>query len=388
VDEEFAALAPTGAALGDFAAQARAAEPAPRTVMDWDAPSLILYTSGTSGKPKGVLLSERNLWQTALNFSVLGRVTHESAVLCDSPMFHIIGLVTNIRPVLMRGGRIAVSDGFIPSRTLGRLADRKLNITHYFCVPQMAAMMRADPLFDPNKLRHLTAIFSGGAPHAAEAIRSWTREGIPMADGFGMSEAGTVSCMPLDTAVIDSHAGSVGIAPPSVQWRIVDGRGRDCEAGGAGELLVKGDNVSVGYWRRPADSREAFSEEGWFRSGDVARVDDEGFLWLLDRKKDMFISGGENVYPAEIEAALAAHPAILECAVIGIADARWGEVGHLLWVPRAGARLESTEIVVYLESRLARYKIPKRVTVLESLPRNGAGKVLKNALRQRYSDPA
>jgi fatty-acyl-CoA synthase len=371
----------SGMSLGDLASAARNEDPLPEPSTDHDVPSLILYTSGTSGRPKGVLLSERNIWQTALNFSVLGRVTHASAVLCDSPLFHVIGLITNTRAALMRGGRFVVSDGFSPGRTLQRLSDSSLGITHYFCVPQMAASLRAEPAFDPDKLRRLTAIFSGGAPHAADSIRAWCRDGIPMADGFGMTEAGTVSCMPLDVSQIEAHAGSAGLVPPDVHVRILDDEGESCAAGRSGELFIKGVNVSSGYWQRPEETRDAFDQEGWFRTGDIARLDEDGFLWMVDRKKDMFISGGENVYPAEIEGALSTHPHVTECAVVGVVDERWGEVGHLVLVPKPNAELDLAEVVVYLESRLARYKIPKHLSVMDALPRNGAGKLNKGSLR-------
>jgi fatty-acyl-CoA synthase len=371
-----------GMSLDDFASAARKKHPLPEQSTDHDAPSLILYTSGTSGRPKGVLLSERNIWQTALNFSVFARVTHASAVLCDSPMFHVIGLITNTRPTLMHGGRFLVSDGFSPGRTLQRLSDPSLGITHYFCVPQMAASLRTEPAFDPDKLRGLTAIFSGGAPHAADSIRAWCRDGIPVADGFGMTEAGTVSCMPLDVPQIEAHAGSAGLIPPELQVRILDDEGEICAAGRAGELFIKGANVTNGYWRRPEETRDAFDQEGWFRTGDVARLDEDGFLWMVDRKRDMFISGGENVYPAEIEGALAAHPYLMECAVVGVPDERWGEVGHLVLVPKADVKLDLAEMVAYLEPRLARYKIPKHLSVMDALPRNGAGKLNKGSLRE------
>jgi len=370
-----------GIALDELTLAAQQEPPLPRTSMDWDAASLILYTSGTSGKPKGVLLSERNIWQTALNFSLFGRVTHASSFLCDTPMFHVIGLITNIRPAIMRGGSFVVSDGFVPGRTLERLADAALGITHYFCVPQMAAMLRTEPAFDATKLRRLTAIFSGGAPHAADAIRAWCKDGIPIADGFGMSEAGTVSCMPLDVPTIEAHAGSAGLIPPGISAQIRDQHGGECAVGVPGELFIKGTNITKGYWRRPDSTREAFDEGGWFRTGDIACFDADGFLWLVDRKKDMFISGGENIYPAEIEAALAAHPCIRECAAVGLPDERWGEVGHLVIVAAPDKEIEWPAIVGYLESRLARYKIPKGFSVVDSLPRNAAGKILKTSLR-------
>jgi fatty-acyl-CoA synthase len=371
----------TGLSLEEFASDANQVDPLTCEAADQNAPSLILYTSGTSGLPKGVLLSEHNIWQTALNFSLLARVTHESAFLCESPMFHIIGLITSVRPALMRGGRIVVSDGFMPSRTLGLLSEADLAITHYFCVPQMAALLRAEPSFNAQALRGLTAIFSGGAPHAAEAIHAWTDDGIPMADGYGMSEAGTVSCMPVDIDLINSHAGSAGLIPPGVHLRILNEQGEDCAPGEAGDIVVKGGNVSGGYWRRPEETQKAFIEDGWFRTGDIGRMDGDGFLWVIDRKKDMFISGGENVYPAEIERVLAGHPHILECAVVGVADERWGEVGHLVIVQVPHRQIDLSDIVAFLESRLARYKIPKHVTLADKLPRNAAGKLDKGTLR-------
>jgi fatty-acyl-CoA synthase len=370
-----------GLSLEEFASAANDLDPLAVEATDQNAPSLILYTSGTSGLPKGVLLSEHNIWQTAHNFSLLARVTHDSAFLCESPMFHIIGLITSVRPALMRGGRIVVSDGFMPARTLALLSDPALGVTHYFCVPQMAALLRAEPSFDAKKLRGLTAVFSGGAPHGAAAIRAWTDQGIPMADGYGMSEAGTVSCMPLDIDQINAHAGSAGLIAPQVHVRILDERGEQCPAGEAGDIVVKGANVTRGYWRRPEESRAAFIDDGWLRTGDVGRMDGDGFLWLIDRKKDMFISGGENVYPAEIERLLAGHPHILECAVVGVADERWGEVGHLVIVQAPNLQIDPAEIVAFLEARLARFKIPKHITLADKLPRNGAGKLDKNTLR-------
>jgi fatty-acyl-CoA synthase len=374
-----------GLSFEEFVRAADGLEPLACGAADPNAPSLILYTSGTSGLPKGVLLSEDNIWQTAHNFSVPARVTQESAFLCESPMFHIIGLITSVRPPLMHGGRLVVSDGFVPARTLAHLSDPALGITHYFCVPQMAALMRAEPSFDARKLRGLTAIFSGGAPHAAAAIRAWTDEGIPMADGYGMSEAGTVSCMPVDIGLINSHAGSAGLIPPGVQVRILDEQGGERAPGEVGDIVVRGANVSRGYWRRPDDTRAAFIDDSWLRTGDVGRLDSDGFLWLIDRKKDMFISGGENVYPAEIERLLAGYPQIVECAVIGVADEGWGEVGHLVIVQVPNVQINPADVVAYLEPRLARYKIPKHITLADKLPRNGAGKLDKNALRAMTS---
>jgi fatty-acyl-CoA synthase len=265
-----------------------------------DAPSLLLFTSGTSGSPKGALLTESNVNETAFNFGVLGRVTRDSTFLVDSPMFHIIGLVSSVWPVIMRGGTFLLSDGFNPTRTLQRLSDPNLAITHYFCVPQMAHALRCEPGFDPSRLKGLTALFTGGGPHPEAQIRCWLDDGIAAVDGYGMTEAGTVFGMPVDIAMIARYAGSVGIATPRVQTRIVSVDGNDCLPGTEGELQLKGPNIFSGYWRRPEATSTSFTEDGWFRTGDIARCDENGYYWLVDRLKDMYISGGENVYPAEI----------------------------------------------------------------------------------------
>jgi fatty-acyl-CoA synthase len=382
-DGEFLARLASGLRQVEFPvlrAQIAAAAPLPPAAFERSRPSLILYTSGTSGQPKGVLLSEHNIAQTAVNFGTLARITHQSLILAETPMFHVIGIIANLRPAFMRGGAVLISEGFEPVRTLARLCDPAARITHYFCVPQMAQMLRNTQGFDPEKLRKLTAIFSGGAPHPAADIRAWLRDGIPIADGFGMSEAGTVSCMPVHIPLIDQKAGATGLVPPAIRLRIVDAEEQDVPPGSPGELLLKGDNIFAGYWRAPEETAKAFTEDGWFRTGDIARQDDDGYLFLVDRKKDMFISGGENVYPVEIEAALAALPGIREAAVVGVPDARWGEVGHLA-VAVAENGPDETVILEFLNARFARYKIPKYVSFVEALPRTGSGKIQKPRLR-------
>jgi fatty-acyl-CoA synthase len=383
-DSQLSAAGLQGISLDAFEAEAARTPPLPPAPYDQQQTSLILYTSGTSGRPKGVMLSERNVWASAQHFAVMARVDSRSAVLCDSPMFHVIGLVSNVRPALIYGGAILVSDGFVPGRTLARLTDPALAVTHYFCVPQMAAMLRNDPDYNPAGLARLTGIFSGGAPHAADAIRAFTRHKIPLANGYGMTEAaGTVCCMPLALEEIERNIGASGLIPPGVQVRIVDEAGQDVPPGTPGEILVHGDNVSAGYWRRPEETQAAFADGHWYRSGDIGSLDAHGYLSVVDRKKDMFISGGENVYPAEIEAALADFPGLAECAVVGVADARWGEAGHLCVAALPGHDITPAALLDYLQPRLARFKIPKHVSVMERLPRNGAGKLVKAELRAR-----
>jgi len=356
--------------------------PKPKSV---DLTSLMLYTSGTTGKPKGVMLSERNLTETGLNFSLLGEVDANSHFLCESPMFHIIGMVTSIRPPLLLGAHVSISDRFIPERTFARLANAEMKFTHYFCVPQMALSLRDVDGFDASKLSALKAIFTGGAPHPEAQIRDWLNDGIAIVDGYGMSETGTVFGMPLNRDQIDKKAGRVGIGTPRIEARIVDENNQPVPVGVPGELHLKGDNVTCGYWRREEDFKASFTEDGWFKTGDILTCDEDGYYAVTDRKKDMFISGGENVYPVEVEAQLVKFPGILELAVIGVPDEKWGEVGCLYYVPEDND-ISLAEVEDFLTTRLARYKIPKQVRRVDSLPRNGAGKLMRHVLRKRYSE--
>ncbi|WP_395652385.1 AMP-binding protein [Brevundimonas sp.] len=374
-------LAPIDVTLGDLAQQidghgAMFAEPA-----DPEQVSLILFTSGTSGTPKGVMLSERAQRQTAINFSLLGQVDSHSRILIDSPMFHIIGLITSVRPIVMQGGVMLVSDGFEPARTLGRLSDPDLAVTHYFCVPQMADRIRAQPEFDGARLGHLTALFTGGSPHSAASIMAWLDAGVPVVDGFGMSEAGTVLGMALDPAIIAAKAGAAGIPAPGIALRLVDASENDVRPGEPGELLLRGPNLFSGYWRRPDEMARAFTADGWFRTGDIAVCDADGYLTIVDRRKDMYISGGENVYPAEVEAALADFPGLIETAIVGVPDARWGEVGVCAMSHADADENLAERVRTHLSGRLAGYKLPRHVLAVEALPRTGSGKVGKGDLR-------
>jgi len=367
----------------DFAAAVEAQAPTPRRPLPAaDQPSIILYTSGTSGRPKGVIITERNAFATAVNFGVLGQVGNSSAFLCDAPMFHVIGLITSLRPALLQGGTALISPVFEPGLTNRRLADPELGITHYFCVPQMARMLRADAAFAPARWTRLTAIFTGGAPNPAADILWWLEQGVRMVDGFGMTEAGTVLGMPVEVGQIKRKAGSAGLPAPSLSLRIVDDRGQDVAAGQAGEIWLSGPNVTPGYWNRPDETARAFTADGWFRTGDIARRDEDGFITLVDRRKDMFISGGENVYPAEVEMALLDHPDIAEAAVIGIADARWGEVGRAFVVLKGADRvIDPAALAAHCAARIARYKVPKEFLRVEALPRTASGKIQKHILR-------
>lgn len=355
-----------------------------RPVYDPHWPSLILYTSGTTGKPKGIIHSEATLMETTINMSLLGQVNENSVFLCETPMFHVIGLVSCVRPALYNGGSLVISDAFEPTRTLNRLGDPTLNISHYFCVPQMANMLRQHEQFDVSKLKNLKGLLTGGAPHPEVQIRAWLKDGIPIVDGYGMSEAGTVFGMPFDVPTLDENAGCVGLATPRIQVRLVDDQGAEVAEGEAGEVVLKGGNLFIGIWQQEAVYKQCFTADGWFKTGDMAVRNAAGFYRIVDRKKDMFISGGENVYPVEVEGVVLKHPAVKDCALIGVPDERWGEVGHLFVVPcDEQAFADQSAFLTSLAEHLAKYKIPKYLTLTDSIPRNGAGKILRMVLREQ-----
>lgn len=348
-----------------------------------DQPSTLLYTSGTSGRPKGALLTEANAFFTAVNFGMMNKITADSVVLCDMPLFHVVGLITMTRTPLTQGGTLLMSRGFEPAVTLARLADTELGITHYMCVPQMAQTLRQHPDYRSDVLARLTAFCTGGAPMPTSLIQRFVDEGITIVDGYGMSEAGTVLGMPVgDRARIAAKAGSAGLPAPVLRVRLVDDDGTDVPDGAVGELWINGPNLSPGYWNRPELPTLA-QQGGWLRTGDAARRDEDGFYYLVDRKKDMYISGGENVYPAEVEGAILELDAVAEVAVIGMPDEKWGEVGWAFIVPRAGHSLTGEAVLTHLDGRLARYKRPHKVVLCENLPRTGSGKVQKHVLRQQ-----
>jgi fatty-acyl-CoA synthase len=242
-------------------------------------------------------------------------------------------------------------------------------------------MRRRAPGFDPAHFARLTALQTGGAPHAEADVLAWINDGVRLTDGFGMSEAGTVLGMPPgDLNLLRRKAGAAGLPAIDIEIRLVGQGGDDVAAGETGEIWVRGPSVTPGYWRNEEATRAAFSD-GWFKSGDAARRDEDGFITIVDRWKDMYVSGGENVYPAEVEAALSVCPGVREVAIVGVPDARWGEVG-VAFVVGAGAPVD---IVAFCRERLAAYKAPKHVTFVEALPRTASGKVKKAVLRAEWA---
>lgn len=387
-DADFTAPASVSAApiAEVFSLGEEGATPDPAARRDFDAVTTLLYTSGTSGRPKGVMLSEANAFWGCTNFIAGNDVTMRSVFLCDMPLFHTAGLYAATRVPLQAGGTVLISRGFDPDKTLARLSDSVLGVTHYFSVPQMAATLWNQPGFDPAKLRGLTGWAIGGAPNPRAQTERFVSAGIPIVEGFGMTETGSNFGMPPhDLARILEKAGSCGLPFLAIQARIVGDDGRELPVGEKGELWLSGPSLSQGYWNQPELTAQAF-RDGWFATGDTAAIDADGFCFVVDRKKDMYISGGENVYPAEVEAAIAELTPVADCAVVGVPDERWGEVGRVYVVPVPGHSVKAEDILSHCAQRLARYKVPKSAVITDSLPRTASGKVQKHVLRNRALD--
>ena len=335
------------------------------TVAD-DDPLLLIYTSGTTGRPKGALLTHANCFWTNLSFDRIAGLGADDVVLQVLPQFHVGGW--NVQPLLAwwKGARVVLEREFEASRAL-ELIERK-RVTTLMGVPATYLFMAQAPGFDDADLSSLRTAVVGGAPMPVPLLERWQERGVAIAQGYGLTEAApNVLCVPPEDAV--RKAGCAGKPYPHVDVRI----------GGRGELQVRGPNVFPGYWRNPQATAEAF-EDGWLRTGDVAEVDDEGFVRIVGRLKDMYVSGGENVYPAEVEAALHEHPDVADAAVVGVPDERWGETGVAFVVLRPGARASADELLGHCAERLARFKVPSRVVFLDELPRSGMGKVRKDEL--------
>lgn len=363
------------------AAAAKPDAPGRGVATDAETPITLLYSSGTTGKPKGVIVTQLNAFSGALNLALGTACSPQCTFLCDMPMFHTAGLFAAARVPLLAGGTVLISQKFDAPVTYARLADSKLGITHYFCVTQMAMMMRQLPDFDGRRLSHLTALITGGAPNPEAHILRWLDDGVAMINGWGMSEICSALAQPVgDLDRIRAHPSAVGLPHLTVEMKLVDSEGREVGVGAPGEIWTRGSNVTPGYWRRPELNATAF-QDGWFKTGDVAVRDADGFYSIVDRIKDMFISGGENVYPAEIEATIVELDAVGDVAVIGVADPQWGEVGCAYVVVAPGKSLDAATLEAHCRKRLAKFKVPKRYEIIPSLPRTPSGKVQKHLLR-------
>ncbi|MFF9838275.1 long-chain fatty acid--CoA ligase [Streptomyces sp. NPDC013740] len=341
---------------------------------------IIMYTSGTTGRPKGAMLTHGNLVWNAFNVLVDLDVTADDTALVSAPLFHTGGLNMLALPVLLKGGACVLVESFDAGGTLD-LVERH-GVTFMFGVPTMFEQVAAHPRWSAADLSSLRLLNCGGAPVPTGLIATYQERGLTFCQGYGMTEA-SPGALFLDAGHSVAKSGSAGVPHFFTDVRVVRPDLSPAATGETGEVLVQGPNVMAGYWGLPEETAAAFAD-GWFRSGDAARVDADGYVTIVDRFKDMIISGGENVYPAEVEDALLAHPDVAECAVIGVPDEKWGESARAVVVVREGSTPDPAAILASLGGRLARYKIPKSIVIAAELPRTASGKLLKHHLRTRY----
>ncbi len=342
----------------------------------------LIFTGGTTGLPKAAEVSHRMIAWNTLN-TVIHDVTHNDVYLNVFPMFHTGGLFVYTLPQVIFGGTTVLIRAFDPAQVL-TLLERE-HVTIFGAVPTMYQMLTTAPNWDSVDLSALRFCTSGGAPLPVPLVEKYTAEkSIRFKQGFGMTEFGPgIFALAPEDAI--RKAGSIGRPNFFVDAQIVDDGNHFLGPNQEGELVLKGPSYCSGYFNNPEATAEAVDERGFFHTGDVARFDEEGYFFIVDRKKDMFISGGENVYPAEIEKIIYQNPAVHMCAVIGLPDAKWGEVGKACVVLKPGAALGEAELIQFMAERLAKFKVPKSVAFLPSLPISAAGKILKRELREQFT---
>jgi len=343
----------------------------------------IIYTSGTTGRQKGAVLTHGNFFWTNLNMIVALDITQDERSLVVLPMFHIGGWNVNTLAVWWKGGTVYLEPAFDAGRVLDLIAREK--ITSMMGVPTIYQVLADHPRFAASDLSSVRSFVCGGAPLAVPLIRRYQERGLQFIQGYGLTEAAP-NCLILAPEDAIRKAGAAGRPYFFADTRVFDEHDNEVAPGGTGEIVVGGPSVMREYWNLPEETAKAL-RGGWLRTGDVGLIDDEGYITIVDRVKDMYISGGENVYPAEIERTLAGHPAVQEAAVIGVPDERWGESGRAIVVLRTDASATEDEIRAFCSERLAKFKVPASVVFAETLPRNATGKLLKPELRARYGSP-
>lgn len=348
----------------------------PEESVGLDDDAVILYTSGTTGKPKGAVLTHGNLTFNTMNQLAHADVLGTDIALCIAPLFHVTGLGQVSLPTFFKGGCVVVLPRFDPGAVLDAISSRR--ITSFSAVPTMLQMLCDHPSFAGTDLTSLRYVIYGGSMVAERVAVAWQRRGVVLLQGYGMTEASPGVTMAVPDGAVERPT-SIGSPHffTDISFRPISAPGQDAQSG---ELLVRGPNVFRGYWNRPADTEQALSD-GWFHSGDVVRVDDSGWAYVVDRIKDMIISGAENIYPAEVESEMNSLPGVLESAVVAVPDEKWGEVGMAFIVAADGVSWDARKLRDALSGRLAAYKIPKHVRVVPGLPKTATGKVRRQDLR-------
>ena len=341
----------------------------------------ILYTSGTTGRPKGAMISHRQVLWNSINTVISWGLTEHDISPVMTPMFHAGGLFIFLTPLFYVGGKILLARSFDSEVSLEFIQSGRCTVV--LGVPTLFQMWMNSPAFAGADFSHVRYFISGGAPCPVSLIKAWREaKGGYLHQGYGLTEVG-VNCFTMTDEESITRMGSVGKPIFHSHMRIIDEDGRDVPRGQTGELVIYGPHVCSGYWGDPEATRHAI-KDGWFHTGDMARQDEDGYYYLAGRYKDMIISGGENVYAAEVESVFLEHPAVNEAALIGAADEKWGEVGLMVVVLRPGGAAKAEELIEFCRGRLARYKVPKHVIFAEALPYSPYGKVIKAELREKY----
>ncbi len=339
---------------------------------------VLMYTSGTTGRPKGAQLSYQNQMFNNINCTMKAELTRNSTTLVFLPQFHVGGLCVYALPCFHLGATTMIMRQFDAATCLKLLADPNSGVTHTFGVPTNFLFMAQLPQFAQADFSHLVSIGIGGAAAPLSLLETWAEKNLLLQQGWGMTETSTVGTL-LDQAEALTKIGSSGSKVLHNELRIVDDKDEPLPAGETGELQIRGPQVTPGYWRRPEANESSFVD-GWLRTGDAAYVDEEGFYYIVDRWKDMYISGGENVYPAETENVLYGLAGVAECAVIGVPDETWGEVGRAFIVVDADAELDEKAVMEHCQANLAKFKVPRSVRFVPELPHNATGKIVKHQL--------
>jgi fatty-acyl-CoA synthase len=336
----------------------------------------LLYTSGTTGKPKGVMIPKRQLYWNGYNTAINWSLREDDVSPIFTPLYHAGGLAAFLIPIFCAGGTMILHKSFDVSQVWRTIQQERCTVV--LGVPTIWKLLMDAPEFASADLAHVRWFISGGAPLPQYLIDAYQKRGVVFKQGYGMTEVG-VNCFTMTVEDSFRKPGSIGRPMLFTEVRLMD------MDGDVGEMWIRGPHVSKGYWNNPEATSATYTEDGWLRTGDLARRDEEGFFYIAGRRKEMFISGGVNVYPAEIEAELVSHPGVSDAAVVAMPDETWGEVGVAFVVGAAG----ESELAEYLAARLSKYKLPKRFIHVEALPRTPYGKVVKEELRKRldYTPP-
>jgi malonyl-CoA/methylmalonyl-CoA synthetase len=346
----------------------------------------ILYTSGTTGRSKGAMLTHGNMLSNALVLKDYWGWKENDVLIHALPIFHVHGLFVALHGALINGSKIIWMAKFDPKFAIAKMAQA----TVFMGVPTLYVRMLAEPGLTKEAVRHMRLFIAGSAPLLLETFTEWqTRTGHTILERYGMSETAMLTSNPYAADPryanqSERRGGTVGFPLPGVTLRVQDDEGQVLATGEIGGIQVKGPNIFKGYWRMPEKTAEEFTADGFFKTGDVGKVDERGYVTIVGRSKDLIISGGYNVYPAEIEGYINDMPGVAESALVGVLHPDFGEVGVAVVIAKAGATLDAEAIVAQLKAKLANFKIPKRCFVVAELPRNTMGKVQKNVLREQY----